>query len=169
MEGQTTIETYYNQLNTTKKPVLKTNMAWAIVAYATWSSCICSSVNELSIIGNGYASHVVEEVIKVMAKGPHHSRTPPPGSTYYEITKQDDALSYLSNILGELKEMAVDMVYDALSYMTNILGELKEMAMDMGSEIERHNKAFNPLDNDVEELTIRVKGVNQCTRCLLGK
>ncbi|GKB94045.1 hypothetical protein Tco_0980182 [Tanacetum coccineum] len=74
-------------------------------------------------------SHVVEEVIKVMAKGPHHSRTPPPGSTYamqkgagymgnikvlakkelYEITKQDDALSYLSNILGELKEMAVDM------------------------------------------------------------
>lgn len=27
----------------------------------------------------------------------------------YEKTKQDDALSDLSNILGELKEMAVDM------------------------------------------------------------
>ncbi|GJZ98345.1 SNAP25 homologous protein SNAP33-like protein, partial [Tanacetum coccineum] len=50
---------------------------------------------------------------------------------------------------------------DALSYLSNILGELKEMAVDMGSKIKRHNKAFNPLDNDVEELTIRVKGVNQ--------
>lgn len=86
-------------------------------------------------------------------KGPHHSRTPPPEPTNamqkveYEKTKQDDALSDLSNILGELKEMAVDM----------------------GSEIERHNKALNPLDDDVEELTTRVKGANQRTRRLLGK
>ncbi|GKE55006.1 SNAP25 homologous protein SNAP33-like protein, partial [Tanacetum coccineum] len=35
------------------------------------------------------------------------------------------------------------------------------MAMDMGSKIERHNKALNPLDDDVEELTIKVKGANQ--------
>ncbi|GJZ61083.1 SNAP25 homologous protein SNAP33-like protein [Tanacetum coccineum] len=87
------------------------------------------------------------------AKGAHHSRTPPPEPTNamqkveYEKTKQDDALSDLSDILGELKEMAVDM----------------------GSEIERHNKALNPLDDDVEELTTRVKGANQRTRRLLGK
>ncbi|KAF8408182.1 hypothetical protein HHK36_007324 [Tetracentron sinense] len=50
---------------------------------------------------------------------------------------------------------------DALSDLSNILGELKLMAVDMGSEIERHNKALNPLEDDVEELTFRVKGANQ--------
>lgn len=82
-----------------------------------------------------------------------NSRTPPPEPTNamqkveYEKTKQDDALSDLSNILGELKEMAVDM----------------------GSEIERQNKALNPLEQDVDELNFRVKGANQRTRRLLGK
>ncbi|GJU27635.1 putative reverse transcriptase domain-containing protein [Tanacetum coccineum] len=54
----------------------------------------------------------------------------------YEKTKQDDALSDLSDILEELKEMA----------------------MDMGSEIGSHKDALSPLDEDVEELTTRVKG-----------
>ncbi|KAJ0786123.1 putative target SNARE coiled-coil domain-containing protein [Helianthus annuus] len=86
-------------------------------------------------------------------KGQWHSRTPPPEPTNalqkveYEKTKQDDALSDLSNILGELKEMAVDM----------------------GSEIERQNKALNPLEEDIDELNFRVKGANQRTRRLLGK
>ncbi|XP_071715914.1 SNAP25 homologous protein SNAP33-like [Rutidosis leptorrhynchoides] len=87
------------------------------------------------------------------SKGQRHSRTVLPEPTNamqkveYEKTKQDDALSDLSNILGELKNMAVDM----------------------GSEIERHNKALNPLEDDVDELNIRVKGANQRTRRLLGK
>ncbi|PWA70829.1 target SNARE coiled-coil-like domain-containing protein [Artemisia annua] len=86
-------------------------------------------------------------------KGPHHSRMPPPEPTNamqkveYEKTKQDDALSDLSNILGELKEMAVDM----------------------GSVIEVHKEALNPLDDDVEELNNRLNGANQRTRGLLGK
>lgn len=86
-------------------------------------------------------------------KGQSHSRTPNSEPTNamqkveYEITKQDDALSDLSNILGELKEMAVDM----------------------GSEIERQNKALDPLQDDVDELNFRVKGANQRTRRLLGK
>ncbi|KAL7619226.1 hypothetical protein Lser_V15G00545 [Lactuca serriola] len=86
-------------------------------------------------------------------KGQSHSRTPPSEPTNalqkveYEKTKQDDALSDLSNILGELKEMAVDM----------------------GSEIERQNKALDPLQDDVDELNFRVKGVNQRARHLLGK
>lgn len=86
-------------------------------------------------------------------KGQWHSRTPPPEPTNamqkveYETTKQDDALSDLSNILGELKEMAVDM----------------------GSEIERQNKALNPLEDDIDELNSRVRGANQRTRRLLGK
>uniref|UniRef100_A0A251U0J1 Putative target SNARE coiled-coil-like domain-containing protein n=1 Tax=Helianthus annuus TaxID=4232 RepID=A0A251U0J1_HELAN len=67
--------------------------------------------------------------------------------SFYEKAKQDDGLSDLSDILGELKEMAVDM----------------------GSEIERQNKALNPLQDDVEEINFRVKGANQRTRRLLGK
>lgn len=86
-------------------------------------------------------------------KGQRHSKTPPPEPTNamqkveYEKSKQDDALSDLSNILGELKEMAVDM----------------------GSEIERQNKALDPLQDDVDELNFRVRGANQRTRRLLGK
>lgn len=86
-------------------------------------------------------------------KGPSHSRTPLPESAdpmqkvEYEIAKQDDGLSGLSDILGELKEMAVDM----------------------GSEIERQNKSLNPLQDDVDEINFRVRGANQRTRRLLGK
>ncbi|GKC02634.1 ATP-dependent DNA helicase PIF1-like protein [Tanacetum coccineum] len=50
---------------------------------------------------------------------------------------------------------------------SNILGELKEIAVDIGLEIERHNKALNSLDDDVEELIIRVKGANQYKRLSL--
>ncbi|KAL3748560.1 hypothetical protein ACJRO7_009749 [Eucalyptus globulus] len=58
---------------------------------------------------------------------------------------------------------------DALSEISNILGELKGMAIDMGTEIERSNKALDHFDKDVEELDYRVKGANQRGRRLLGK
>ncbi|KAF9624118.1 hypothetical protein IFM89_008056 [Coptis chinensis] len=58
---------------------------------------------------------------------------------------------------------------DALNDLSNILGELKVMAMDMGSEIGRQNKALDHFDGDVEELNVRVKGANQRGRRLLGK
>lgn len=86
-------------------------------------------------------------------KGRSSTRTPPPEPTNalqkveVEKAKQDDGLSDLSNLLDELKYMAVDM----------------------GSEIDRQNKALDPLNNDVEELNYRVKGANQRGRRLLGK
>ncbi|XP_015583903.2 putative SNAP25 homologous protein SNAP30 [Ricinus communis] len=58
---------------------------------------------------------------------------------------------------------------DALSDLSNILGDLKGMAVDMGSEIERQNKALDHLSDDVDELNSRVKGANQRARHLLGK
>lgn len=82
-----------------------------------------------------------------------NTRTPPPEPTNalqkveVEKNKQDDALSDLSNLLGELKGMAVDM----------------------GSEIERQNKALDPLQDDVDELNFRVKNANGRARRLLGK
>ncbi|XP_020702519.2 putative SNAP25 homologous protein SNAP30 [Dendrobium catenatum] len=55
-----------------------------------------------------------------------------------EKTKQDEALSELSNLLGKLKAMAVDM----------------------GSEIDRQNKALHYMQEDVDELNIRMKEAN---------
>ncbi|GAV79205.1 SNARE domain-containing protein [Cephalotus follicularis] len=86
-------------------------------------------------------------------KGGSASRTPPPEPTNalqkveVEKVKQDDALSDLSNILGDLKGMAVDM----------------------GTELERQNKALDHFNDDVDELNSRVKGANQRARRLLGK
>lgn len=87
------------------------------------------------------------------SEGQSRLRTPPQEPTdalakvEFEKGKQDDALSNLSDLLGELKDMAVDM----------------------GSEIERHNKALGHLDDDVDELNFRVKGANQRARRLMGK
>ncbi|PKI77961.1 hypothetical protein CRG98_001581 [Punica granatum] len=58
---------------------------------------------------------------------------------------------------------------DTLLDLSNILGELKNMALDMGSEIDRHNGALEPFHHDVDELNYRVKQANQRGRRLLGK
>jgi synaptosomal-associated protein 25 len=58
---------------------------------------------------------------------------------------------------------------DALSDLSNMLGELKGMALDMGTEIERQNKSLDAFGDDVDELNFRVKGANQRGRRLLGK
>lgn len=85
--------------------------------------------------------------------GRSKSRTPPPEPTNAlqkveaEKVKQDDALSDLSDLLGELKVMA----------------------QDMGSEIQRQNHSLNHVDDDVAILNDRVKDSNQRARRLLGK
>ncbi|KAI4343931.1 hypothetical protein L6164_011220 [Bauhinia variegata] len=58
---------------------------------------------------------------------------------------------------------------DALSDLSNLLGDLKGMAIDMGSEIDRQIITLDPLDKDVEELNERMKGANRRGRHLLGK
>ncbi|KAI9124794.1 hypothetical protein K1719_004121 [Acacia pycnantha] len=84
-------------------------------------------------------------------KGMAASKTPPsePMNAYQKIqmekNKQDNALDGLSNILGDLKGIAVDM----------------------GTEIGRQNKALDHLGDDVDELNFRVKGANQRARKLL--
>ncbi|KAL4384383.1 hypothetical protein GQ457_15G006120 [Hibiscus cannabinus] len=91
--------------------------------------------------------------LNVVPKGRSKSRTalPEPTDAYqkveFEKAKQDDALSDLSDLLGELKVMAVDM----------------------GSEIERQTKALDGVQDDVDVLNIRVQGANQRARRLLGK
>ncbi|MCD7458242.1 SNAP25 protein snap33 [Datura stramonium] len=92
-------------------------------------------------------------VLSSARKDRSSSGTPPPEPTNalqkveVEHAKQDDALSDLSNLLGELKNMAVDM----------------------GSEIERQNKSLDHFQDDVDELNFRIKGANRRGRRLLGK
>ncbi|KAK4784500.1 hypothetical protein SAY86_018868 [Trapa natans] len=57
----------------------------------------------------------------------------------------------------------------ALSDLSDILGDLKGMAIDMGSELERQNKALDHLSDDVDELNSRMKGANQRARRLVNK
>uniref|UniRef100_A0ACD5UZY7 Uncharacterized protein n=1 Tax=Avena sativa TaxID=4498 RepID=A0ACD5UZY7_AVESA len=69
----------------------------------------------------------------------------------------------------EKVQVEKDKQDSALSDLSDVLGQLKGMALDMGSEIDRQNKAMDGLQDDVEELNFRVKGANQRTRRLLGK
>ncbi|KAE8683036.1 putative SNAP25-like proteinous protein SNAP30 [Hibiscus syriacus] len=57
---------------------------------------------------------------------------------------------------------------DALSDLSDILGDLKGMAVDMGTELDRQNKALDHLADDVDELNNRVKGANQRAKKLLN-
>lgn len=88
-----------------------------------------------------------------LPNGRPKSQTPPPEPTNalqkveVEKVKQDDALSDLSDLLGELKVMATDM----------------------GSEIDRQGKALDHLDGDVFVLNDRVRDANRRGRRLLGK
>ncbi|KAL0420905.1 UNVERIFIED_CONTAM: putative SNAP25 homologous protein SNAP30 [Sesamum latifolium] len=91
------------------------------------------------------------EKLGLGTKGKGGSLTPPPEPTNafqkidVEKSKQDDGLNDLSDILGELKGMAVDM----------------------GSELDRQNKALDDLQEDVDELNSRVKGANKRAEKLL--
>ncbi|XP_068653759.1 putative SNAP25 homologous protein SNAP30 [Aristolochia californica] len=58
---------------------------------------------------------------------------------------------------------------DALSDLSNLLSQLKDMAVDMGSEVGRHSKALDHFNDDVDELNFRLKGANQRSRRLLRK
>lgn len=103
------------------------------------------------------AAHLAQReklgLIAPSAGGGSRSRTLPPEprnameKVEVEKVKQDDALSELSDMLGELKEMAIDM----------------------GSEIEWQNKALDPLGDDITVLNSRVHDANARGRRLLGK
>lgn len=58
---------------------------------------------------------------------------------------------------------------DCLSDLSNVLDQLKDMAIDMGQEIGRQNRAIDHLGDDVSELGIRIKEANVRSRRLLGK
>ncbi|KAJ0238152.1 SNAP25 us protein SNAP33 [Hirschfeldia incana] len=58
---------------------------------------------------------------------------------------------------------------DGLSDLSDLLGELKNMAVDMGSEIGRQTNGLDHLHDDVDELNYRVQQSNQRTSRLLRK
>lgn len=58
---------------------------------------------------------------------------------------------------------------DGLSDLSDLLGELKNMAVDMGSEIGRQKDGLDYLHDDVDELNYRVQQSNQRASRLLRK
>ncbi|KAF3326264.1 SNAP25 homologous protein SNAP33-like isoform X2 [Carex littledalei] len=58
---------------------------------------------------------------------------------------------------------------DKIDDLSNMLGQLKNIAIDMGTEVDKQNKALDAMHDDVEELNYRVKGANQRGKKLLGK
>ncbi|XP_023516514.1 putative SNAP25 homologous protein SNAP30 [Cucurbita pepo subsp. pepo] len=72
---------------------------------------------------------------------------------------------------NSLQKVEVEKVKqeDALSDLSNILGELKGMAVDMGTELDRQNKALDNLFDDADEITVRVDNANRRARHLLRK
>ncbi|CAH8362051.1 unnamed protein product [Eruca vesicaria subsp. sativa] len=58
---------------------------------------------------------------------------------------------------------------DGLSDLSDLLGELKNMAVDMGSEIGRQKGDLDHLHDDVDELNYRVQQSNQRANRLLRK
>lgn len=71
-----------------------------------------------------------------------------------------------TNACVEIEKVKQD---DCLSDLSNILDQLKDMAIDMGQEIGRQNKAVDHLSDDVSELGHRIKEANARSRRLLGK
>ncbi|KAG9439324.1 hypothetical protein H6P81_019489 [Aristolochia fimbriata] len=86
-------------------------------------------------------------------------------------SRQTSLQNYSSNPSTPIEKVEVEKAKqdDALSDLSNLLSELKDMAVDMGSEIGRHGKALDHFDADVDELNFRLKGANQRGRRLLGK
>jgi synaptosomal-associated protein 25 len=58
---------------------------------------------------------------------------------------------------------------DALMDLSNVIGQLKDMSLQMHSEISRQNEGITYLDADVRELNYRVKGANDRGRQLLQR
>ncbi|KAJ6672525.1 SYNAPTOSOMAL ASSOCIATED PROTEIN [Salix viminalis] len=58
---------------------------------------------------------------------------------------------------------------DALSDLSNVIGELKNMAADMGTEFDRQAGALDHIQDDVDELNFRVGGANKHGLHLLRK
>ncbi|KAK1317933.1 hypothetical protein QJS10_CPA05g00953 [Acorus calamus] len=78
-------------------------------------------------------------------------------------------VSFCTVIRHDKVQVEKDKQDDALSDLSNLLGELKTMAVDMGSEIGRQNTALDHFYDDVEEIDHRVKGVTIRGRHLLRK
>lgn len=57
----------------------------------------------------------------------------------------------------------------ALSGLSNLVVELKTMAVDMGDKINSQNKALDHMQTDVDELNFRIKGANIRARQLLRR
>ncbi|EPS61222.1 hypothetical protein M569_13575, partial [Genlisea aurea] len=115
---------------------------------------------------------IISQGDPVQRKGNHLEQRERLGLTFSSSEQRSSIFTPHPEAANSLQKVEVEKAKqdDALTDLSNILGELKEMAVDMGSEIDsRQMKALDHVQNDVEELNFRVKGASQRTRRLLGK
>ncbi|KAL2613164.1 hypothetical protein R1flu_024856 [Riccia fluitans] len=77
-------------------------------------------------------------------------------------------LSGLSGAQAQL-EMERQKQDDALEDLSGVLGQLKNMSLDMGNEIQKQNQSLDRLGEDINEVNNRVKGANQRARRLIHR
>ncbi|XP_023523341.1 SNAP25 homologous protein SNAP33-like [Cucurbita pepo subsp. pepo] len=105
----------------------------------------------------------------VRRKGSHLEQKEKLGLTHHKgRTNTKAAFAEPTNAIQKVEVEKVKQD-DALSDMSNILEELKEMAVDMGCEIDRQIVALDHASVDVEVLGDRVKDASRRGRRLLGK
>ncbi|KQJ94564.1 SNAP25 homologous protein SNAP33 [Brachypodium distachyon] len=85
--------------------------------------------------------------------------------------RRSNARQFQSEPTSGLEKVEVEKAKqdDALSDLSDILSDLKGMAIDMGSEIDRQTKDLGHAEKDFDELNFRMKGASARTRRLLGR
>ncbi|KAI0497732.1 hypothetical protein KFK09_020966 [Dendrobium nobile] len=100
-------------------------------------------------------------------RGNHHEQKQKMGLTPRRSQSNPRRLPSQPSSAFERVQAEKEKQNSAVSELSNVLVELKTLAVDMGSEIDRQNKALGYMKNDVDELNIRIKVANLRARHLL--
>ncbi|WJX95574.1 SNAP25 ous protein [Trifolium repens] len=113
------------------------------------------------------AENIRKDATKTLVTLHHQGEQIP--RTHQFVDDFDRDLSREPTAALEKVEFEKEKQDDALSNLSDLLGELKDMAIDMGSEIQRQNKPMSHLEDHVDELDFRMKGAIQRQRRFLEK
>ncbi|KMZ70140.1 putative Synaptosomal associated protein [Zostera marina] len=107
----------------------------------------------------------------VQTKGSHLVQRERLGLNNRETSKPQRKYANPDSTSSSLQKVEIEKTKqdDGLDDLSNMLDRMKNMATDMGTEIDRHNQALDPMERDVEALSIGVQEATKRGRRLLGK
>ncbi|XP_032084896.1 synaptosomal-associated protein 23 [Thamnophis elegans] len=92
------------------------------------------------------------------------TRQPGQGGNYQQQTSGGPAGGYIKRITNDARE---DEMEDNLTQVGHILGNLKNMAVDMGSEIDSQNKQIDRINEKAETNKHRIEQANTRAKKLI--